>query len=52
MTRCQLYNCNKEATMYCFYTIKSDGEGRTYHSYRFCESHGGEIRRGEWEDKK
>lgn len=52
MTRCQLYNCNKEAAFYCFYITARDGEARTYRTYRFCAFHAKEIQGGEWEGGK
>jgi len=52
LSKCQLYNCNKEATLYCFYVTARDGKARTYRTYRFCAFHGKEIRNGEWEERK
>jgi len=52
LSKCDIRDCNLKVSFWCFYTIKSDGDQRSWRTYRFCAFHGKEIQGGVWEDRE
>jgi len=52
LSKCDMRDCEEDVALWCFYMTRSDGDRRSWRTYRFCALHGKEIRGGEWEERK